>query len=401
MSDHLTADQLSRHVKRTLSSAELLVVDNHLATCELCRKHAADSYGAGAAYSSLRRDLTAERKLAPTHLTYEELEKYVDDSMDATGREIVDSHVESCRMCMEELKDLRRFRDSFEAQIAKEANARVEIAALGGTSGFKEFRLAERDTLWSRIRAWWGRPLASAATAALVAAAVLVAIFLPLQKSAPPQPHEVVVKSTPPSSAEQPKLYSVAPRLDTPKELASLIGKQEALLAYPGNEPSFELIGPVGTLVEDVRPTFQWQQLPGVKSYKVSVFDTTLNKVATSEMLSGTEWKPTVPLKRGVIYLWQVSATENGHEVVSPTPPAPEARFEVLKDADAKRLAQRKQEAQGSHLELGRSYAEAGVIDAAEEELRQVPSSDRNYGQAQEFLRELKALRASARVSAP
>jgi hypothetical protein len=93
------------------------------------------------------------------------------------------------------------------------------------------------------------------------------------------------------------------------------------------------------------------------------------------------------------VYLWQVSATKNGQQVVAPAPPAPEAKFELLDLSQANELEQLKREQPNAHLALGRAYASRGVLDEAEREFRLVSDSDVDYALAQKFIHDLEALR--------
>jgi hypothetical protein len=197
------------------------------------------------------------------------------------------------------------------------------------------------------------------------------------------------VQATPGSVGQQ--------ELQTPAELAALIGKTETLLGSASGGAPLQLLTPVGTFVEDVQPAFRWQRLAGATSYKITVFDAALNQVAASPVLSGTDWKPSSPLERGKVYLWQVAATRNGTQVVAPAPPAPEAKFEVLDFAQANALAQLRREQPNAHLAMGRAYANSGVLDEAEREFRLVSSSDADYALAQKFIDDLNTLRHPGR----
>src|SRR4029077_5500571 len=168
MADHLTPDQLSRYLKRTLSPSELVITDSHLATCNECRHQVMVSFEGDAAYSSLRWDLQAQARLQPTHLTYEELERHVDQQMYVADREIVDSHVESCAMCREELLDLQTFRESLE---------KTKVAqAITQTPDW-------RVTFWLNLRESWRRPAYWGGTAAALSAVIVIAVLLPFLRS--------------------------------------------------------------------------------------------------------------------------------------------------------------------------------------------------------------------------
>jgi hypothetical protein len=74
----------------------------------------------------------------------------------------------------------------------------------------------------------------------------------------------------------------------------------------------------VGRVIETDRPTFRWRRLAGAASYSVTVADDRLNEIATSESLTGQEWRITRPLEYGGVYTWQVTAIKDGREVSLP-----------------------------------------------------------------------------------
>ena len=94
---------------------------------------------------------------------------------------------------------------------------------------------------------------------------------------------------------------------------------------------------------------------------------------ATSQFLPAgrTDWPPSAPLRRGVMYEWQIEA-RRGDEVIdrAPRPPAPEGRFQVLGAAEAAGLDQVERLAHGNGLILGAAYARAGLREAASAQFR-------------------------------
>ena len=111
--------------------------------------------------------------------------------------------------------------------------------------------------------------------------------------------------------------------------------------------------------------------------YVVSVFDESFHRVAESPALTVNEWQPAKPLPRGRVYLWQVSATIAGGEVVrAPIPPAPEARFQVAGENAAAEIAQARQDHPANHLLLAVMLSEHGALDEAAVELDAVESTD-------------------------
>src|SRR4249920_3754661 len=116
MAEHLTPDQVARFKQRRLSPAERLAFHEHLATCEPCRQAVSDPSWVQSAYTALRQDVKDGEKLGLTHLAYEQMEAYVDDELYDADLETVESHIELCQTCRDELRDLREFRDSLESR---------------------------------------------------------------------------------------------------------------------------------------------------------------------------------------------------------------------------------------------------------------------------------------------
>ncbi len=141
------------------------------------------------------------------------------------------------------------------------------------------------------------------------------------------------------------------------------------------------------------QPTFHWQALEGAQSYTVSVTDADLNEVATSPPLSTTQWQISNPLKPGGIYSWQVTALKDGVKITSPVLPAPQAKFKVIDRSTAEMLQQTQRTYPDSHLTLAVLYAEAGLVDEAERELRVLVRDNPGAGIVQKLLRQVQAMR--------
>ena len=376
MSEHLSREYVARYLRRELSPAELMATDDHLAACSACRKHVGESSSLQRTFASLRENLESEAKRGTTHLTYEQLEAYVDRQLDAAERETVDFHAEACAICRGELADLQKFRDSWEDE-ARTAAARNHPV----------------DTIWQWFSAFW-RVHAFAATATAIASILIVfgAVYL-VHKPAPTPTAKVVSGGKTPGTAPSPETVQ---KLETPPELAMLVGKKQTLLGVSIGPASFDLLSPVGTFVEEIQPIFRWQALSGASEYQVVIFDSRLNQVEASPALKETSWRASVPLKRGQVYLWQVAATANKHQVVSPTPPAPEAKFKVLDEMRVSELDVLRQQQPQAHLVLGLTYARAGVLDQAEKELSLVSDTDPSSALAKGYIKQLRAIRPSA-----
>lgn len=99
---HLDEGQLDRYRRRVAAPDELLAADAHLATCDRC-------------YAAVRADAaTIDLPDGPddVHVTYDELEAFVDGRADGVDAERVALHTEQCTRCGAELADLTAMRDS-------------------------------------------------------------------------------------------------------------------------------------------------------------------------------------------------------------------------------------------------------------------------------------------------
>lgn len=427
LSEHLTARQIEELKARAASPSDLLSAMNHLASCKPCREQLSSERKTRAGVESLQSDL---RRQHARHLSYEEMAACVDDSLSPADRVVLESHAEICSSCAVELADLRAFKaemttyPEIERSTASAPTFRQKIIAFLSAD---KYRLPVQ--------------LATAATVLLLC--VVVAALLMRKEAAAPQIAEVQhqdeasqepvkVPATPPAApnSEAPTaeiaeaiqdgggvvtmdkggnvagIESLSPayqryvetalksrRVETPSQLQELIGKTGVLMGGANAGPEFKLIGPVGTLTRTDRPSFRWQSLQGATSYVVAVYDSNFNRVASSETQPGTAWSPAVSLKRGETYSWQVTAIKDGKELVSPAPPAPDAKFRVLDAAKTKELEQAKRMYPDSHLLLGILYERAGLLDDAEIEFRAVNATNPKSQTTRKLLNDLKSLR--------
>ena len=314
---------------------------------------------------ALVQALVAELSAAePLHLDYELIEAYVDGRCDAIDQEIVSSHAAMCPMCGREVRDLQMF------------------AA--------QYRRRRQRRNWL--------PLAAAA----IAAGLLIAIFPLLRPSATvlslhDGSREVrllrdgQLAGLRGLTADDERRIVNALRsgmVAMPAAATQLAKSGEALRStFPGTA-SFEPLAPIGCIIVSDRPTFEWTAVPGAR-YRVEVFSDHFRPVADSGLLDGTRWTVPQPLPRGATYVWQVTAVRDAHETTSPAPPAPEARFAVLDEANAKAIARLEQTEPRSHLALGVAYAEAGVTAEAEREFQELASENQGSADAQRLLQSL------------
>ncbi|MEO1087592.1 MAG: hypothetical protein AAFY88_25430, partial [Acidobacteriota bacterium] len=189
----------------------------------------------------------------------------------------------------------------------------------------------------------------------------------------------VDVKGDPPAAFAGPIESAVrSGRLEIPESAAALRGGGGVLLAGEAQPEGPGPISPVGTSVLDARPLFRWRPVPGATAYRVTVADEALHTVASSPVLAGVEWRPDSALPVGRILTWQVAATTAGGTVLAPKPPAPEARFGVLGDAERARLEARLKLVDGSRLAAALAYLEAGLLELADRELHLLAREQRD-----------------------
>jgi len=401
MANHLTPDQIARFAQRRLSPADLEVLGGHLANCDICRQAVSDPQQLQAAYELLRRDLKRQEELGLTHISYEQLEAYVDNKIESADREIIDSHVELCATCRAELRDLQEFRPTLGSRDLAPDESEMERLTLFASAD--ETEIPESESEHRKVVLW--RHPGFLAVISVVAAAVLIAAWLlPVLHHAPPntahlpasQPGTSPPGTSPPGTSQT----TQAPQdLHLPAELTALIGKRETLLSDStqlsvlAQLPPFELLEPVGTFVGNVQPVFSWKPLSGSSRYQVTVVNSDLREVLQSPKIAGTSWKASRVLERGKVYQWQVTAFRGSEQIVTPAPPAPEAKFEIIQQSSADVLDQLKLTQPSNHFALGYAYANAGMLDQAETEFQLIARSDANYELAVTFLAELRLLR--------
>lgn len=440
---HLSSEQIESYRKRSMSAAELLTASDHIATCGDCQRLLCEPGQLQAALATLRSGISVE-PFESTHISYEQLEAFIDDRADEVDQEIVQSHLEYCTECTEELDDLREYKASMKSRPDK-----VDVPAT---------LLA----LWKGIAVLWRSPaprilLQPAVTTAAVVVCIWI-MMLPLRNQvvdlkvqldrlqqrneeletqltiitdlqtqlAELQRSQVqILNSSPqtlvalqdggglvtldrqgnlagleslaPEARQKVKSALTSQRVETPPELAKIITRAGTLLGSGGEQAGFTLVSPLSTAVETDHPTFRWQALNGATAYIVTIYDSNFNEAARSQELRVTEWTPAQSLMRGGVYSWQVTAIKAGEQIKSPAPPAPEAKFKVLEQAGVDELERARRAYANSHLALGTLYARLGLVDIAERELKALLAANPKSPVARKLLTSLQTLRRTGR----
>ncbi|MCU1235443.1 MAG: hypothetical protein JWP63_3410, partial [Candidatus Solibacter sp.] len=280
-------------------------------------------------------------------------------------------HLAGCAICRVEVDDLRQFQSQLKAAPRNVAEMPV------------------RRSAW-RIPAFVG-----------IAAGMVLTVGLTFRmfRTQPQslQTPQVAQQTPPPEPALSPdqqaaiQLALGTHTFEHAAVLDGLIARRSVLLGAPGEQKSFAINAPLGTVVLTDRPAFRWEMVAGAGSYVVAVFDDRFQKITESPAVTTTEWTPDQPLARGRIYNWQVTAHIGGRTLRSPVPPAPEARFQVAGADSALALENARREHPANHLLLAVLMAKAGALDDASRELDALAASD--PANAESLRRSLKAIR--------
>lgn len=438
MADHLSQTQLAGYCRRTLNAEELVMADRHLAACQLCHERLIQISGQSADPAVLVR-LSPEE---PFHLDYEQhLAAYVDGTLNDIDREIVESHLALCSSCTEDLRDVQEFSRQPGMSLAHEEKPLAQrrwwatwqwspwtpqLTAALVIVGFL-LALVAAFVFWTTNRT--SKPVQQAGPTASPELDPQNPVVKPTtetvagqpspeqqddrrnqstgQRERPlialndagrqitldPQGHLSGLDSMPDDLRQAVESALVYRKLQLSPSVAELSERSGRLRDGGASEVTFLPVAPVGIVIESDRPTFSWRALEKGGSYSVTIFDSSLRSIENSGPLEATQWRPSRPLQRGVTYTWQIRVVKDGVTVISPKPPAPEARFRVLDQSAVTTLANLKRAHGNSHLALGVFYWKHGLMDKAESEFESLLRANRDSPVALQLLASLRAQR--------
>jgi hypothetical protein len=213
-----------------MSPVELLQAGDHLSACPACREQAAGGVVIKRVFNALNADLkSAALEEASTHLTYEQTAAYVDQRLDDVEREIVNSHLQLCQACKDDVRDLSAFRATL--------NRETESQPLSQPARQERFNaLRPSLNLWQRLR-----PLGLLAFALLIAT-VLVSLFFLSRPRRTSQP--LVVQSNP--NAPTPTISTSPAQTPAPTSPTPPVGPTSQT-GKPANESPAQLTGTQST----------------------------------------------------------------------------------------------------------------------------------------------------------
>ena len=452
MAKHLSAREIERYRRQAMSPAQLLILDAHIATCRACREKLDDVPRPGTVFTSLQSAFDTYTSPESQHPSFEQIAAYVDDELDESDRESLEDHLLLCQMCEAEARDLRLFSQAMDqpaeqylpslpptgqekpfvfwrSRAVRAAAAAALILAISTAllisrrqvialqSQVNELQQA-RERFEANITVLEGEnqnlrrddEANKAALSDLQARLDRYRIAAPaaepeeqgatavtlndggLQITLGAKGNLVGLESLPRAWQQKVRDALLNKDVKVPRWLAELKGKPTTILNGAGLSVAFDLIEPLGKVVETNRPTFRWRPLEGASGYNVAVFDSGFNKVAESGLIQALEWVPPQALRRGTVYSWQVTALKDGKEVTSPHPPASEAKFKVLEQATATELARAREQHAASNLILGVLHAQAGLLDQAERDFQALADQNPRSLVAKKLLRSVQSL---------
>jgi hypothetical protein len=403
MTEHPTKQQLEDYRLRVLAPAAFLSVHRHVAGCLQCAAECNHPQELARDLDDLHTALLDTTDETPYHLSAKEAVAYARGELAEIDLEIAESHLSSCQTCVDEMK---RHAPVTTVHVSSFVNRwpQWRIAAVL-TCAFMLILLA----VWLFTKVTQNReqvsspanqsnpqssPIISEQGSNTPEVQFALVINDGNQKITVDKQGKLSGLDQLPSSTQQ-KIRAALQtgKLERSPALAQLASQSSTLLGKSGNGLPFRLIGPLGLVVRSEQPTLRWDALDGAQSYEVIVTDAELNEVAASPPLSTTEWRISKPLKAGAMYSWQVSAIKDGVKITSPVLPASQAKFKVLDRATAELLLKAERVYPDSHLTLGVLYAEAGLLDDAEQQLRLFISNNPRNDIAQKLLQNVIAMR--------
>lgn len=402
---HLSDTEIQNYQLKKITPDQLLALDDHIQSCELCRNRVHQKQD-DILFKWLRSELRTTASENRDHLSFEQLESYVDVRLDSVDLENVKNHLNICNECKTDVNELRSIQSELHDKIEPRKvisfwNLRsflIPLKLAGAAAAIAFFMWAATIPMRNEIR-----DLRKQLAEEQKNTATLLREKKELQDQyaaiKPAQTPALVALNDGNSRIEidsngklsglselpEPYQKTIANMLTTqkikvPQFVTSLIGKKEILMGNSKKSNWFALHSPIGTVVMSDRPSFSWTAFNGSEGYRVYVLDENYNEVASSSLLKETEWIIPTALRRGSNYVWQVAAVKGGKEFLTPVPPAPEAKFQILNVDKLKEIEDALKISGNSHLVAGSLYAENGLLDDAEREfdalLKENPKSE-------------------------
>lgn len=433
MTHHLSKSQVERFSVSALTEDEAAAAAVHMADCQDCHQRFVAELNHQRGSIPFSFTLDPEFWFRDDHVDFDLLVGLADETLEQDTQEIIGIHLKTCETCREDVRSFLAFRKA----------SAGEMNVSYGRPDYESIQnLAPAAPWWRGLT----RPSYAIAAVVLLAIAVLIgAIALnkrsgPLEASNKDQGNTGTERNPDVSPSRSPDTVSTPTGVDDSAQVAKLndgggevtidksgrvagldnvsetsrqyvaraalseqiqptdvlrrlSGQQSGLRGDDTNAKAFKLLYPSRRVVTEDKPTFKWESLSGVTSYRVYVLDANSDQVAQSEELppTQTQWKPATPLRRGQIFSWVVTALIDGKEIVSPSASAPEVKFAILSGNDLNELNQLKKS--DSHLALGVFYSRVGLVSEAEREFQKLIQLNPQSALPRKLLQSVRNLR--------
>lgn len=420
MQHHLSETEIQNYQSKKITPDQLLELDDHIQSCELCRNRVHQKQD-DISYKWLRSELRTEAVENSGHLLYDHLESYVDGSLDSIDLEIVQSHLNICNECTTDVNELRSVQSELHNKVESRKvisfwrlpSSSVPLKLAGAAAAIAFFMWAATIPMRNEIRDLRKQLVEEQKNnAGLLREKKELQDRYAAIKQPLPNSQALVVLNDGNSRieidsngklsglSELPQSYQskiaallTTQKVEIPDSMSALIGKKELLMGKSTESNRFALLSPVGTVVISDRPSFSWTALNDAEGYRVYVLDENYNEVASSSLLKKTGWTMPTTLHRGSNYVWQVAAVKGGKEFLTPVPPAPEAKFQILSEDKLKKLESLLKDSGNSHLVVGTLYAENGLLDDAEREFNALLKENPESVVTKKLLQSLQSVR--------
>jgi hypothetical protein len=373
MPEHLNEHQLKGYRDRTLAMGELVAVDNHLGGCERCRTALA-ALAEGKSSASVVSGIDQARF---RHLSYEQMEDWVEDRLEPADRELVMAHIGLCPPCARQL-------------IAYQEYAPAMAEPVRTAEALQTQPMHVKQSFWAFLK----QPQYALGAAAVIA----FFIITPLTRHSSPEqtgailaPSSTAVESTIPAQ-KSPLLDQAlsATELDAlpdslrvgAKEVISdtdKIGRPASLKGLEtGSDTALEY--PFSEVVPETQPVMRWKAFGD--SYDVSLSDAR-GLISRRGGIKDTHWTPPSALVRDRVYTWEVESGGVKHR----------GTFRVLGANQERELEKVRAEHGSSHLVMGAVSEELGLLTPARQEFEAMAKDTNMAQQAAKLLSHIETLR--------
>lgn len=363
---HLSREQLEKYRSRSLSPAELPAVDAHLAACGACQEQLAAEAPLGDSIGLLQGIEEARSE----HLTFEQIDAWVDDTLDPVEREMVAAHIGLCTSCARQLQSYQQAAPVMDIPVVRMQAQPAQLATAPMSFG-------------ERLRHWMFTPQSAVALATLLLAAIMIPYFasqrVPKGEEASLQPFSELESGdldlSPLDSLPETLRAGAVPILTN--------AMPELPKVLDGVPPGLgtDLLYPVLETIPETQPVLRWDAFG--MFYSIALLDSNSMVIFRAEGVQGTEWRVPKVLNRGGVYTWQVGS---GGQVES-------ASFQVLGDAEMSQWSSVQVSVGGSHLALGVAAQELGMLSVAQHEFEALANDNPNSDIAARLLQNIKQLR--------